>query len=333
MSREKQVNRPAVTVAVVPRERFSVAAQSLDSILPTLGVNDQLVYVDGKSPKPVAQAIAERQREHGFRLIREDRYLTPNEARNLALPHVTTPYVAFVDNDLIVTPEWLDQLVVCAEDTGAWVVGPLYFEGDPANRIVHMAGGELTLTGTWGSRTCATVHRFQGDHLDDLDTRLERERCDFVEFHCLLARMDVFDRLGPLDEGLRNTREHLDLCLKVEAAGGQVWFEPSSEVAALILPAGDDTYSAPPAVASRDVPYFWLRWSDAWTEDSLDHFCATHGIDPTYKKRSSIMRDRRQLVLLPVRRAIEPVVGQRGGALAGNALRRCEPYLNRLIYR
>lgn len=317
------MDRPAVTVAVVPRERFGVAAQSLDSILPTLGINDQLVYVDGKSPKPVARAIAERQREHGFRLIREDRYLTPNEARNLVLPHVTTPYVAFVDNDLLVTPDWLDRLVACAEETGAWVVGPLYFEGDPAHRIVHMAGGELTLSGTWGSRTCATVHRFQGDHLDDLETRLERERCDFVEFHCLLARMDVFDRLGPLDEGLRNTREHLDLCLEVEAAGGEVWFEPSSEV----------TYSTPPPLPPRDVPYFWLRWSDAWTEDSLDRFCAKYGIDPTYKKRAAIMRERRQLVLLPVRRAIEPVVGQRGGALVGRALRRCEPYLNRLIYR
>lgn len=316
-------HRPAVTVAVVPRERFGVALRSLDGILPTLGGRDELVYVDGKSPRPVARAIAERQREHGFRLLRHDRYLSPNEARNMALRHVSTPYVVFVDNDLLVTPGWIDRLVACAEETGAWVVGPLYFEGAPAERVVHMAGGELVLEGPPGKRTCRTDHRFQGERLGEIRSELQREQCDFVEFHCMLVRTEVFDRLGPLDEQLRNTREHLDLCLDVVAAGGQVWFEPSSEV----------TYSTPPPLPPRDVPYFWLRWSDAWTDQSLDRFCTKHGIDPAYKQRASIMRARRQLVLAPVRKVIDPVAGERGGELVGKAMRRVEPYVNRLIYR
>ena len=314
-------DRPAV--AVVPRERFSEAARSLDTILPTLGPQDQLVYVDGKSPRPSARAIAERQRHHGFKLLRTERYLSPNEARNLALFHAETPYVVFVDNDLLVTPDWLDRMVHCAEETGAAVVGPLCFEGDPADRVIHITSGEMTLEGPHGSRTCHTEQRFQGSTPEELTATLERCRCDFVEFHCMLVRTEVMERLGPLDEGLRNTREHLDLCLDVAGAGGEVWFEPSAEV----------TFSNPPPVPLRDVPYYWLRWSDRWTAESMDRFCEKRGIDPAYKRRGRIIRSRRQIALLPVRRATESLTGRWGGAAMGKGMRMVEPLVNRLIYR
>jgi GT2 family glycosyltransferase len=316
-------DRPSVTVAVVPRERFSEAVRSLDSILPTLGPGDRLVYVDGKSPKAVVTGLRERQRQHGFTLVREERYLSPNHARNLALAHVETPYVVFVDNDLLVTDGWLDELVGCAEQTGAWLVGPLYLQGDPQDRIVHMAGGDLTIEGPDGHRACNTVHRFQGRHLDDLDAPLQREPCDFVEFHCLLARSEIFDKLGPLDEELMNTREHLDLSLMVRNAGGEVWFEPASEV----------TYSTPPPLALRDVPYFWLRWSDAWSAKSLARFCEKYGIDPSYQQRVSVMRSRRLVAFLPVRKAVRPLAGNFGDKAVNRALGLVEPYVNRAVYR
>jgi hypothetical protein len=316
-------DRPPVTVAVVPRERFSESLRSLDSILPTLGPGDRLIYVDGKSPRAIAHQLRQRQREHGFTLLRHDRYLSPNQARNLVLAHLETPYVAFVDNDLIVTGSWLDRLVRCAEETGAWLVGPLYFEGDPADRIVHMAGGDLTIEGPEGRRSCHTDHRFQGRRLDDLAVPLQREACGFVEFHCMLARTEVFDRVGPLDEELMNTREHLDLCLAVRHAGGEVWFEPAAEV----------TYSTPPPLPLRDVPYFWLRWSDTWSQRSLSRFCEKHGIDPAYRERITVMRARRQVALAPLRRAVRPVAGSFGERAVGRVLSTVEPVVNRLVYR
>jgi glycosyltransferase involved in cell wall biosynthesis len=308
---------------VVPRERFAESIPSLDSILPTLGPSDRLVYVDGNSPKKVSAALQERQREHGFELIREESYLSPNHARNLALRQVSTPYVAFVDNDLLVTEGWLDRLVACAEETGAWLVGPLYLQGDPADRIVHMAGGDMSIEGPEGHRSCTTVHRFQGEPMDGIGVDLERQTCDFVEFHCVLARRDVFDELGLLDEQLLNTREHLDLCLAVWGAGGEVWFEPASEV----------TYSTPPPLALTDIPYFWLRWSDAWSSKSLAHFCEKYGIDPCYQERIKVMQGRRQVALMPVRNAVRPVAGKYGDKAVNKALRVVEPYVNRLVYR
>lgn len=95
---------PVVTLVVTPREKWSVCRQSLDSIVEHSAVPHRLIYVDGGSPAPVRRYVAGQARAHGFELIRTSRYLTPNEARLLGLARVTTPYVVFIDNDVVVTP-------------------------------------------------------------------------------------------------------------------------------------------------------------------------------------------------------------------------------------
>src|SRR5207249_8335576 len=63
----------------------------------------------------------------GFCLKKKtERHLVPNEARNIGLRRVRTRYVVFIDNDAVPAPGWLERMVECAEETGAWVVGPLY---------------------------------------------------------------------------------------------------------------------------------------------------------------------------------------------------------------
>lgn len=317
------MTEPEVTIVVVPRERFNMALPSLESVYAHTSTPFDLVYVDGNSPGPVQKALEAQAAQRGFHLIRADRYLSPNQARNLSLAHVRTPYVCFIDNDLLVTDGWLDTLLDCAEETGAWVVGPLYLEGDPADRIIHMAGGDIELSGEAGQRRFATTHRLQGSPMDVLDEPLAREAVGFVEFHCVLARRDVFEHLGPLDERLYSTREHLDLCLEVEAAGGEVWFEPASIV----------TYSTPPPVALRDIPYFWMRWSEAWNTTSLDHFTAKHGIDPAYSRRAVVMRGRRHVVFDPVRQVVRRTLGERAERATTKVLFRAELELNRRVVR
>ena len=133
-------NANDVTVVVVPRERFSHALASLESIQQNTDGPFELIYIDGHGPPELARELERRAAAGPFRLIRSDHYLSPNAARNLALPHVTTKYLAFVDNDVIVTPGWLGALVACAEEHGCTAVCPLTFE-DEAFSVVHHAGG------------------------------------------------------------------------------------------------------------------------------------------------------------------------------------------------
>ena len=120
-------------MVVVPRERFSTAIESLRSVLDHTEPPYELVYVDGNSPRAVRRAIQRLADEHGFHIIRSDRFLYGNEARNLGAAGVDTEFVAFVENDVLVTPGWLDALVRCADQTGAAAVGPLTLERNPAD--------------------------------------------------------------------------------------------------------------------------------------------------------------------------------------------------------
>ena len=98
---------PLTTIIVVPRERFGSTFESLDSLFANTTQLFSLIYVDAGSPPDVARRLATMARERGFTLLRSDSYLSPIQARNLALPHVASTYTAFVDNDVFFAPGWL----------------------------------------------------------------------------------------------------------------------------------------------------------------------------------------------------------------------------------
>jgi GT2 family glycosyltransferase len=156
---------PPVTIAVVPRERFSYTRPSLESIFENTPPPFELVYVDGGSPPSVSRYLEAQARQRRFRLVRTDHYLSPNRARNLALHHVTSKYVVFVDNDVLVSPGWLDALVECAEQTDAAVVGPVYFIGQPGSRKIHMAGGIAHIEESNGRRVFRESHHLTGKEI------------------------------------------------------------------------------------------------------------------------------------------------------------------------
>lgn len=256
------MNAPLVTIVVVPRERFSYAKTSLESIYEHTQIPFNLVYIDGNSPKKLKQYLKEQSQLKGFKLLRSDIYLYPNQARNLGLQHVDTKYLAFVDNDVVVSPGWLSALVRCAEETDATVVGPLMCQHDPIHQEVHFAGGESHIwVDKLGRRRLREKMFYQGKTVDAIRDRIQRTPTELAEFHCTLVRRSIFDQIGLLDEAMFNTKEHLDFCMSVREAGGTVYFEPESVV----------TYVPGSPSEWTDLHYYMLRWSDEWTLKSLQH--------------------------------------------------------------
>lgn len=293
-SQEVASNAPLVTIVVSPRERFSYTRESLESLYAHTTLPFHLVYVDGGSPAPVRQYLETQAAQRGFHLIRTDYYLAPNQARNLGLSQVQTPYVLFIDNDVVVTPGWCDRLLRCAEETQAAVVCPLTCIGRPLHQKIHLAGGEarlvLELKGDQARYKVHEKHYFVNRSVADVQDQLRRRQCEFAEFHCMLVRTAVFEQTGLLDERLRSTREHIDFCLTVTQAGGTIFCEPDSVV----------TYV--PDILHRwsDLSYFMLRWSDEWEEKSLKHFRKKWNLDKDkyFKKRYRRMGHRRHQAFL-----------------------------------
>ena len=165
----KEMENTRVTLVVVPRERFSCARRSLESIFKHTKMPFNLIYIDGNSPKSVRHYLESEACSKKFDLIRTESYLSPNVSRNIGLTHVQTEYLVFIDNDVVVSEGWLEDLLKCAEETNAAVVTPLICQGEPVHEFVHCTGGEARIiTDDTGKRMLRERLYNQGKRVADL---------------------------------------------------------------------------------------------------------------------------------------------------------------------
>jgi GT2 family glycosyltransferase len=314
------VENARVTVVVMQRERLSPVKQTLPRLLESLTLPHRLVYIDGGSPRALARWLREQSKEHGFELVRVDRFLAPSESRNIGLAQVESEFVALIDNDVMVEDGWLEKLIECADETGAGVVGPLTCEGEPLGELIHVAGGEVRIEQDDGVRRVRDKMFHAHRKLDKVKDELKRQPVTLLELHTALIRKDLIDEIGGPDREL-STRDHLDWCLRIKESGHTMYFEPASVV----------HYVPGPPQTLADAHFYMLRWSDEWEKASLEHFRVKWDLadDEFFRKRLSRLGWRRQMTVIdPICRKLFP--GKLAGA-ASRVIRPPERVLNRII--
>ncbi|MEM8707592.1 MAG: glycosyltransferase [Actinomycetota bacterium] len=249
-----------ISLAIVPRERWSLSVPSLQDVLNTVPAGIELVYVDGGSPHHIADELRQIVAGAGGTYIRRDYVLAPQEAKNLAAAATTKPFILYVDNDVAPDEGFLEPLHECALETGAAAVGPLIMHGARGGSpIVHIAGGDIRIE---NGRIDDNDHRGMWSHIDDMPP-LERSPSSQLEFHAILVRREALDELGGFDEGVLSMCDHEDFVLAAAEKGWPLYFEPASRVTyRLFAPLTEDDYG------------FWqLRWSEEWNAESFRYFC------------------------------------------------------------
>ena len=269
------MSTPEVTVIMVPRERYSGIQAAIASLYEnTADIPFKLVYVDGGLPARVKAMVEQEAASRGFSFIHKEHPLTPNEARNIGLQQADTEFVVFSDNDVLFTPNWLELLLAAAREYDAWLVGPTILDGDPETGKIHAAAGNSGFQEVDGKKRYKFVPGHMQQHLDVVKDDLKRGPTTMLEFHVLLARRDVFEKIGPLDERVSSFGDHDDLVHQVLNAGGPVIFEPASIVAY------HDPGTNIHVLEQGDLPMYFLRWSDAWNFGSIERAAEKWNLDP-----------------------------------------------------
>jgi glycosyltransferase involved in cell wall biosynthesis len=192
---------PAVTIVVPTRGRAAYLEVTLDSLRRqrTRTPHELLVVDDGATD--ATPQVAER---FGARLIRHAERRSLNAARNTGLREAAAPLVAFVDDDVVVPPGWLDALVEGAErhPEAEAFGGPIRarFEG-------HVP------------RSCGR----EDPPITTLDLGSEDAEADMVWGANFALRRSAVERVGEFDESLdRAHGDEEEWLLRLREAGGRI---------------------------------------------------------------------------------------------------------------
>ena len=200
-----------VTVVVPVKDR----ARPLARLLASLPTELKVVVVDDGSSDGSPADTAQRA---GAIVLRHEECRGPAAARNTGLSAVTTPFVAFLDSDVVPRSGWLQTLLVHFADPAVGLVAP---------RIVAL--DDLPPEGA--AARWLTAYEKARSSLDLGPTPalvVPRGPVSYVPSACLVGRVTAV-RDG-FDEALR-VAEDVDLVWRCVEAGWRVRYEPASEVA------------------------------------------------------------------------------------------------------
>jgi glycosyltransferase involved in cell wall biosynthesis len=128
---QNPAQNPTITVAICTHNRATYLRLALQSLLEQTAPQHRfdILVVDNASTDGTPAEVERARRARGdIRCVREDR-LGLSHARNRAIAETRTPYIAYLDDDAIAAPRWVERLVHCFTQLSpapAAVGGPIH---------------------------------------------------------------------------------------------------------------------------------------------------------------------------------------------------------------
>jgi Predicted glycosyltransferases len=238
-----------ITIAIIPRERFSVSGRVLRALFNCTKIPFRLIIVDTNTPTKYLEQM--KTAINGYKCVEfiyVNHYLTPNASKNLAIKATNTKYVVLLENDIEVSPHWLERLIEACKVENSDVVRPMIMMRKCGRLTPHFdskVGGIEVITDSRGIKG----YKFRPTHHPKYDIGSSRRITQTMESHCLLFKKDIFDKIGLFNEELMS-RDFLDLALKLYQSNISVVFEPSAVV----------TFLSPPPVKKEERDFYYFIW-------------------------------------------------------------------------
>lgn len=188
--------------------------------------NFEIIFVDNASDDQSVAFVEEQKSKYAITIIRNSENLSFSAANNLGAASAKGEYLLFLNNDIEVTENWLDEMLLVAQSEKCGAVGAklIYpqIPDDTINRgksyLVQHKGinfSDCEFDGEYFIRPYNT-----GNCDDPIDVHDEDiEERSVVTAACLLVRREAFEEVGRFDERYIYGYEDVDLCLKLYKKG------------------------------------------------------------------------------------------------------------------
>lgn len=213
---------PSLFIIILNWNQWQLTTDCLQSLQQVNHPNLHLVVIDnGSSDDSVARLKACV--GHRTTLLCNTENLGFAGGNNVGIQYALSQKAASImllNNDTLVAKDFLEPLVNCFyQDPQIGIVTPKIYFMEPSSNI-WAAGGFIN---SWSGKA-GSLGRGQQDkgQFDKPGT------VDYATGCCLLARAEVFNSAGLLDENFFAYFEDADWCIRVKKLGWLVWYEPRS---------------------------------------------------------------------------------------------------------
>ena len=202
---------------------FQDTDECIESILASKAKAYEIVVVDNASHDSSYVELSEKYKANEkVVFITSDVNLGFSGGCNLGIKYAMDknfPYVLLLNNDTLVTEDFLDPMLNVAEtNTNVGIVGgKTLFEDD--RKSIWDAGGFISKGSYRG------IRRREGD--EGIDTSGE---VGFITCCLALVRREVFEKIGLLPEAYFFGSEEWDFSLRTKRAGFSLWYTPACEI-------------------------------------------------------------------------------------------------------
>jgi len=259
---------PAVSILIPVHNRLEMTRACLESIFANADSSPSfeiLVVDDGSTDGTAAYLDSLAPRVRALPSATRESFA---QKMNRAAPLAHGEFLCLLNNDTLVTPGWLANLLAAAQrDSGIGVVGNLQLT--PGTERINHAGMVFDAQGN-------SHHLYEGQPADFWPARISRE-FQIVTAACWLVRKRVFLELGGFDPGYVNGFEDVDFCLRARQSGYAIFYAGDS----VIYHHGSSTPGRTdhePANAAR----FKSKWQAAIVPD-LEKFYLIPPVPPTFE--------------------------------------------------
>jgi GT2 family glycosyltransferase len=219
---KETAHAPEVCIIILNWNGINDTIECLESLRATTYRNYNVIVVDNGSEGNEAEILKHRYGDYAS-VIRNDRNCGFAEGNNIAiryaLEHSHPDYFLLLNNDTVVHPSFLDELIGAAEGAPSiGIVGPkVYFHG---NRRFQAAGATVSLwTGQSSLTGYGQLDRGQYDVMRDVD---------WVIGCALLIKTNLIGTIGLLYSPYFALYEETEWCLRCKRAGYRVVYVPQA---------------------------------------------------------------------------------------------------------
>lgn len=222
------MNHPKVSIITLNWNGLEDTTECLESLKKVTYPNYEVIVVDNGSEGNDAQVLKEKFGDY-IQLIQNDKNYGFGEGFNTGIRYVLAnsqpKYILIVNNDVVVDPNFLDELVRVAEgDERIGIVGPkiYYYDYEGRKDIIWSAGGKIR---QWALK----IHRQIGENDEDLPKYQYVTSVDWITGAVLMFKSRVTEKVGLLNPWYFVGHEEIEYCLKARKHGFKIVYVPTAK--------------------------------------------------------------------------------------------------------